>query len=695
MEVARQIYWNIGTASKILMYVAFVATLVVFGIGLWARIRYWRRTKPEEERFTAWGRRVVMLLGEVVLQRRVIRKAFPGFFHGFIFYAFLVLTLTTAVVFIDADVTGPLFDAHPFRGLVYLLLSVGSDVGGALAVVGLGMAAWRRYLGRAEHLEKKRDDAFVLVLLALILITGFVLEGLRIHHTGEAKPLWSPVGYAVSLLFSAVPRVQAGERSVAHVVLWWAHLGLAFTFIGSLPYTKLFHILSLPTNVFLQNLDPNPALKRVDLEALMSSETFDASTFTLGMASEKDFPFTVRLQQDACIECGRCQDVCPATRAGDPFGPKTFVMRLRDYGHAVLTAPPTPAAQGDEVPAEHPIVPQVLDEHFVWYCRTCRACMEVCPARIEHVPHFMEIRRNEVSIQGRIPEEAQAPLRSLQSNMNAFGNQEERIGWIQGTKVRVVGPGEEVDVLYFVGCLTTFDLEKRRIAEDLFRVLKAAHVDFGVLGADELCCGDPARVLGDEMTFQTVAKAQIENLRSRRFRTLLVSCPHCHHALANEYRTFGATFEVVHHSRFLADLVAAGRLSLPSEVGGTLVFHDPCYLGRYQGAYDDPRRLLAALPGVRVKELAERREASLCCGAGGGHFWMDFKAPRRINNLRMEQVRAAQASIVATGCPFCMQMLVDSVKLLDLEDRVKVQDLATLAARALPSDTDDVPTIET
>ncbi len=693
MEVARQIYWNVGLVSRILMYVAFVATLVVFGIGVRDRIRYWRRAKPESERLADWGRRVVLLLQDVLLQRRVFHKAFPGVFHGFIFYAFAVCTLATAVVFIDADFTGPLFDVHIFRGWVYLWLSVGADVGGALAIVGLGLAAWRRYSGRAEHLERKRDDAFVLVLLALILVTGFLLEGLRIHHTGEVKPLWSPVGYAVSLLFSGVPRVVADERSLGHLTLWWVHLGLAFTFIASLPHTKLFHILSLPTNVFLQNLESNPALKRVDLDALMSSDTFDPSTFTLGMANERDFPFSVRLQHDACIECGRCQDVCPATRAGDPFGPKTFVMRLRDYGHAALLALPTREGAEAGGAGDPPIVPGVLDEHFAWYCRTCRACMEVCPACIEHVPHFMEIRRNEVSIQGRIPEEAQQPLRSLQSNMNAFGNQEERTSWIQATGVRVVGPGEAVDVLYFVGCLTSFDLEKRRIAEDLFRVLTAAGVDFGVLGGDELCCGDPARVLGDEMTFQTVAKAQIEQLRARRFRTLLVSCPHCLHVLANEYRTFGATFEVVHHSRFLADLVAEGRLRLPTSVGETVTFHDPCYLGRYQQAYDDPRRLLAGLPDTRVTELPERRATSLCCGAGGGHFWMDFKAPRRINNLRMEQVRDSGVAVVATGCPYCMHMLVDSVKLLDLEDRIRVQDLATLAARALPVP-DDVPTAE-
>ncbi|MBN1336036.1 MAG: 4Fe-4S dicluster domain-containing protein [Deltaproteobacteria bacterium] len=690
MEVAREIYWNIGLASKILMYAALLATLVVFGVGLGARIRYWRRAKPEGDRFTDWARRVGLLLGDVLLQRRVVRKAFPGIFHGFIFYAFVVCTITTAVVFIDADFTGPLFDIHIFRGWVYLLLSVGADVGGALAVVGLGLAAWRRYVGRAEHLERKFDDAFVLVLLALILITGFLLEGLRIHHTGEVKPLWSPVGYAVSLIFSGVPRVASGERSVGHLLLWWVHLGLALTFIASLPYTKLFHILSLPTNVFLQNLDPNPALERVDLEALMSEETFDPSTFTVGMASERDFPFTVRIQQDACIECGRCQDVCPSTRAGDPFGPMTLVQRLRDYGHRTSSEGASPEGE-DPV---RPIIPEILDEHFAWYCRTCRACMEVCPAKIEHIPQIMEIRRNEVSIQGRLPEEAQVPLRLLQSNQNAFGNQEERVGWIERCDVRVVGPGEEVDVLYFVGCLTSFDLEKRRIAEDLFRVLKAAGVDFGVLGGDELCCGDPARVLGDEMVFQTVAKAQIEALRARRFRILLVSCPHCLHTLGNEYRRLGAAFEVVHHSRFLSELVTSGRLRLQGEALKEVAFHDPCYLGRYQGAYEDPRRLLSALPGVQLRELAERREQSLCCGGGGGHFWMDFKAPQRINNLRMEQVKASGAGVVATGCPYCLHMLVDSVKLLDLEDRVQVQDLATLAARALPADPDDTPTTE-
>ncbi len=716
--IARPIYWNIDVISKVSMYLAFVIALVICARGVMQRVEYWKQAKPDGERWPSWGGRLGFLVKEILLQRSVFGKGFPGIFHSFIFYSFIACTIATAAVFVEADLIVFFNDAKNaqggydpilFDGIVYDLLSFGAEMGGVLILVGIGMAAYRRYVLRPDTLERKQQDAIALGLLALIILTGYLSEAIRIHNTGETHAWTSIVGYLLAAPFglpdTVVLDAHAGG-SLTHMLVWWVYMLLGMSFIALIPYTKFFHLLAIPTNVLKAKLTTNDPLPRVDLDALMEDEDFDYDNFSLGMGSEREFTFENRVDHDACIECGRCQDVCPASRGGDPFGPKDYIGKLRDYGHEILakrlaagevpqieTSKPDEAEEPDEAEAAEGPTPLIdggtFDENFVFYCRTCRACMEVCPAKIEHVPSFIEQRRNEVGINGRMPEEAQAPLRQLQSTFNALGAQEDRTDWVEKTGVRVVGWEEECEVLYFVGCLSSLDITKQKIAEDVFAILNAAGVDFGVLGEEETCCGDPARVIGDEMTYQMVAKAQAEAITQRKFETLLVSCPHCFHNLGNEYKTFGHDLKVMHHSQYIAQLIQQGKIELEGSLGKKIAFHDPCYLGRYQRIFDAPRDVLAALPGATVTELSESREDNLCCGAGGGHFWMDFEAEKRINNIRMEQATAAGADVVATGCPFCMQMLVDSVSILDLDEKVKILDLATLVAQSMKSQDDE------
>jgi Fe-S oxidoreductase/nitrate reductase gamma subunit len=710
--IARPLYWNVDAVTTASMYIAFVVALALCARGVWLRIQYWKQSKPDSERWSSWGERLGFIVNELLLQRSVSRKGFPGLFHGFIFYSFIACTIATAVVFIEADFI-KLFFNHPepgqpydpiiFDGLFYGLLSLGAEIGGLLLLVGTGMAAYRRFVAKAENLERKRDDAIALGLIALIALTGFIAEAIRIHYTGEIQPWTSIIGYALAIPFGVGVDPAAG--SVAHRITWVLHMLLGMAFIAIIPYTKFFHLLAIPTNLLKARLTSNDPVPRIDLEALMADEEFDYDNFSLGIASAKEFTFEHRTDHDACIECGRCQDVCPSTRAGDktgedglPFGPKTYIMQLREYGKKVMEAKAEydakPAAEGEEKePFEYP--PLIGDEgatfdpNFVFYCRTCRACMEVCPAKIEHVPAFIEQRRNEVNINARMPDEAQIPLNQLQSTFNALGPQEDRTDWIEKTGVRVVGRDEDCDVLYFIGCLTSLDVTKQKIAEDVFAILKAAGVDFGVLGEEETCCGDPARVIGDEMNYQMIAKGQAEAIQARKYKTLLVSCPHCFHNLANEYKTFGVELKVVHHSQYIQQLIAEGKIVLDGKIGEKVAFHDPCYLGRYQRIFDAPRQVLGAT-GCPQVEFPEAREDNLCCGAGGGHFWMDFHdAPKRINNIRMEQAMDIGAEVVATGCPFCMQMLLDSVSILDLDEKVKIQDIATLVAGLLEQKDDE------
>ncbi len=661
-QATRPIMWNVH--APWVMYVLFGVALAIFTAGVYRRVSAWRRGKADEERLGDWGRRLAILIKEVLFQRRVRDVALPGWFHSLIFYSFLVLLVTTSVVALDYD-----FGAHFFRGWLYVLLTLGCDVGGALILAGVVIAGLRRYVLKPKTIETTLGDSWALLLVALLVLTGFAVAALRIAVLGSRWAYVSPVAWALSGAFTGISRETL--RPI-HAWMWWLHTALAMTWIATIPFTKFFHLLALPTNVFFSKLGPRGELKRVDIEALMAADDFDEAAFSLGIARAGDFTWKQRLDFDVCISCGRCEEVCPSFQAGEPFSPKRFVQAGRE-----LSGDRGGRGGGS---GEDLLVGGLLEERFIWFCRTCSACVEVCPAAIDHVDTMVEVRRNELMMQARLPVEASRALKLMESQGNPFGNRNLRSQWIQQMKVPVVPSGGDVDVLYWVGCLSTFDQSKQKIAADVFKLLERSGLSYGVLGADETCCGDPARVLGDERLFQENAKGQVAALHGRTFRTLLVSCPHCFNVLANEYPQFGAKLRVVHHSQLLQELVSRGviRPSLPSSE--KIVYHDPCYLGRYQGIYDGPRKLLEAIPGAAVTEMASCKERSFCCGGGGGHFWMDLRADgaERVNNLRVDQAREAGAAVIATGCPYCHQMLDDSIKLRDLDKRMRVLDIATL-----------------
>jgi Fe-S oxidoreductase len=357
----------------------------------------------------------------------------------------------------------------------------------------------------------------------------------------------------------------------------------------------------------------------------------------------------------------------------DYFSPRQLVSRLKKSLDELAGSGKSPAEIAD-------IVGTAFDEEFLWHCRTCGACMEVCPALIDHVDTLMELRRNEVLIQGRMPEEAGRALRLFETNGNPFGPQSDRVDWINEAKIRVIGPGEKVDVLYWIGCCITFDPQKHKITADLCRLMEMCGIDYGVLGEDEKCCGDPARLMGQEMLFQQAAKEQVEILKQREFKTLLTGCPHCYNVFKNEYPQFGGNFNVVHHTEFIQQMIKLGKLQPRTGAAKKAVYHDPCYLGRYQKIYDAPRSVIKAIPAIQLFEMKNRREKSLCCGAGGGHYWMDLKRGERINNLRVKQAHDAGADTIITGCAYCMHMLQDSLKLLNLDESMRVIDIASLTA---------------
>ncbi|HUT55799.1 MAG TPA: (Fe-S)-binding protein [bacterium] len=676
----REMYWHIAAPFKYFIYPILAVSLGAFAYGAYRKFNFWRQGQPDPKRFGQYVARAGKVFWEIPFQTRVLKDRTGGLLHVLIFWSFALLTLTTAIVFLDVDFQIPIYN-----GSLYLVVSLMADLAGLALLIGLGIASFRRYVVKAERLDNKWDDAFVLILLFAATLTGFVLEGLRIANTPDHWAAWAPVG----LVFSKVMGGMS-EATVMRVYqgLWWFHALVAFTFIGSIPYTKFFHIITLPLNTFFSSLEPKGSLERPDIEAMMNDEAA-MDNFNVGVSAAKDLTWKMRLDYDSCLRCGRCLEVCPSYINKHPLAPKTFINDMKEFAwsefqKSVKNGKGKPAGEGEAAPEEPAaIVGNVIENDVIWECRTCRACMEVCPAHIEHVPQIMELRRGEVMMRGQCPPDAAVALKTLERGGNPFGPQEERSKWIKDMKIPVIGAGEECEMLIWIGCCTTYDQIKQKVAYNVITILHEAGISSGVMGDEEFCCGDPARVLGDENLFQATAKSQIEKISSRKFKYLVTQCPHCYNVFKNEYPQFGAKFKVLHHTELIHQLIKDGRLDLELPIERTIAYHDPCYLGRYNDIYDMPREILKSIKGVKLVELKNTRERSQCCGGGGGHYWMDIPNGERINVARVKEAVQGKADIVAVGCVYCLQMLNDSVKLLDLDEKMQVLDISELVIEAM------------
>ncbi|MBD3237607.1 MAG: 4Fe-4S dicluster domain-containing protein [Candidatus Eisenbacteria bacterium] len=698
-EASRELMWNMGTLSHVLMYALMVVSFVIFGIGLARRIRFWKRGRPAGEPVGDWGRRLWILLRETFWQRQTRRRLLPGLFHSLIFYSFLVLFVTTLIVMVDMD-----FGLRIYHGPFYLGVTLAADLAGGLLLLGLVIAAVRRYLAKPGFLPPNQGvDAAVLLILGGIVLTGFVAEGARIalHPNGDPWRAYSPIGSLFAGLFAGA---DPGVGRPIHFATWWVHALGTFTLIALIPFTKFFHMLSIPTNQFLAKLAPAGSLQREDIEALFASDDIDED-FAIGVAEPRHLTWKQRLDLSACIDCGRCDDVCPVNCVDQPLSPRSLIKdleRLTEGSDADFRAAAQAASEGSSNDAAGaagnsstaaggqplPIIGAedtvFADTEFIWYCRTCFACQNICPAGIWHVDQFMELRRAQVLMEGQLPTEAGRALKTMEAQGNPFGAQADRMDLVERLEIPIVGPGEETDVLFWIGCTTTFDPEKHKIAEDMIAIMKHLGVRFGHLGKDESCCGDPARVLGEENLFQATAKQTVEALQARKFQQLLVTCPHGYNVFKNEYPQFGGHFEVVHHTELLARWIREGRLKLTRPVEVRAAFHDPCYLGRYQGITAPPREILRALPGLDVRRFGREKQESFCCGAGGGHYWMDLDVGEadRVDNCRVREAQASGAETIAVGCPMCLQMLTDGLKQTDLDEKIRVREIVSLVREA-------------
>ena len=638
----------------------FIA-VITFAYGLYRRSRLWSLGKPET-RTDRPKDRLISLWAYVMGHKRMLVDRYPGVMHLFLFYGFMIPFII--IVITQANFLLPRFLALP--------LSFFFDLVGTLGIVALLMAFYRRYVKKPETLtyDNAPGDLIILLLLLGIFGLGFCVEGLRIARTQPEWVAWSPVGWIFSQFFSGLAE---SSQIILHRLLWRLHLFLVLGFIAYIPYSRLLHIVTAPANIYMRALTSRGALPAIlDFE---NAESFGASKL-------EDLTWKQLFDMDACTRCGRCLEHCPGYQSGKPLAPKKNWDSIRAHMEekgALLRKGKDPAAEGSKA-----LVGEVISEDVIWACTNCLACAMVCPVFIPCVDKFSEMRRYLVLMESRFPQEVQLVFKNMENNSNPWGvGLGLRADWAKGLEVKTMAEDSEIDLLFWVGCAGSFDDRNKRVATSLVKILKACGVKFSILGTEEGCCGDSARRIGNEYLYQTLVQANLEVFKNHGIKKILTMCPHCFNTLKNEYPQFGGNYEVMHYTQFLADALGTGKLKLTRPIDKVITYHDSCFLGRANDIYEAPRRILRAIPGVRLVEMERNHVRSFCCGAGGGRMWMEEKIGTRINQLRTEQAVQTKANLVGTACPYCLTMIGDGIKEKGLEESMASFDLSELVVQSM------------
>jgi Fe-S oxidoreductase len=665
----------------------FCLATVVFLLQIARHLRVFARAQPTTVTDEP-ASRIGSLATYAIAQVRMFADPPAGLSHAAIFWGFVILTLGTADRVTFGAVRAVL--AWPLDGWLWRLLLPVQNLIALAVLAAVAYALLRRTVSRPERLTLSRDGLTILLLIGGVVLTEFMAESLRLARYGDPDAAFSfladPLGraYARALAAPALEALFAG--------FWWANVLLVASFLVYLPRSKHLHIATAFFNAYFRKLRPRGELPPLDLEA-------EGGRF--GVRTIEDLGWKDLLDGFTCTECGRCQAACPAWATGKPLNPKTMIMGLRDLSveaeHGLPLVPGLGRDAAGAASLERPIVDSAIPFDAVWDCVTCGACVEACPVLIEHVDKIVGLRRNLVLEESRFPAELNAAFTNMERHGNPWGlPASSRLDWTKGLGFDVPvaadlvageGPGAvaRLDVLYWVGCAAAFDDRNRRVARAVVSCLESAGVRYAVLGEEESCTGDPARRMGNEYVFQMLATANVETLNAYRPPTIVTACPHCFNTLGSEYGHFGGTYEVVHHSTYLARLVEEGRLRPAWGPGRSVTFHDPCYLSRYNGVEADPRRVLGVVPGVELLEMERHGRETFCCGAGGGRMWMEERRGTRINLERTHQALETGAQEVATGCPFCLVMMRDG--LADAPENraaVDARDIAEILAERLP-----------
>jgi len=637
---------------------------------------------PAANRFDRIPERIRILLVYGVGQLKFFKGEQPaGLVHALVFWGFLVLGAQVATMFLRGWFpelhlpivsTGPYMVARDAMECVVIVC--------ALALMLRWLVTHPTRLMGFEPAESRLrghshwEAILILCFIATIGLTGMIYDGGRFVFLAgdpaiEAERSWPVVSKLVAGLLA--PYGEAFARSASNTA-WWIHNLVVLTFLNLLPLSKHFHVITALPNVFLTKLEPRGALSKMDLE--------DENLEVYGKSQLKHFDWKQVLDMYSCTECGRCSSQCPATATNKPLAPRQMLLNMRDQlyenGIDIFSDDWTEKIVDSDS--------KWVTDEVVWSCNTCRACEEACPVNIEYVDKIVDMRRHLVQEEARFPSELTRTFKGMETQGNPWGiGADKRDAWTEGLGIPTLADNPDAEYLFFVGCAGSFDDRAQKITKAVAKILAAAGVSYAILGKEEPCNGDTARRLGNEYLYQTMATMAVEVFEGYKVKKVITNCPHCFNTIANEFPQFGGDYETVHAAEVVADLIKQGRVKLDKEMARTIVFHDSCYLGRYNDIYDAPRDILKAIPGVILKEADRSRSTGMCCGAGGGRMWIEEDPSQRVNTLRVKQLLETSPDVIASACPYCMTMLSDGVKESDAEESVDTRDVLEIVADAI------------
>lgn len=697
--------------SPLFMSLLLIVALAIFGRTMVQKIQLLMALEPTDRANHILDRlknMVVIALGQ---KRLVGRKKewSSGIMHAFIFWGFCILIIRSLNLYGEGFVKGfqlPLLGQEFILGYLYAGLK---DIMEGIILLMVSYAVFRRAILKPERLHNTWEAYFVLGMIVVLMMSDLLLDGARynlimLHDNPEhlhflnnpqygSEFLWTPVSVGAASLISGL---SAKANGLILTAMFWLHIITQLTFLNFLPLGKHFHVITALPNVFLKSLGyPHEKTRLLDLE--------DESVWedeSLGINHIHQFNWKQGLDLYTCTECGRCKEVCPAFTTDKPLNLHDFNDTLKaelfDNADNIIKRAKLAATIKEDGDPEHieeikaqmlelnskkTLIGDVISEDTLWACTTCRACEQVCPVTIEHVPRIIAMRQGQSLMAGVYPQELNVALKGLERNGNPWGiGYDKRAEWADGLGVKKMADDANVEYLLWVGCAGSFDDRSKKVSKSLVKILQKANISFAILGTEEKCTGDFARRVGNEMMYQMMAQENIETLNNYKVKKIIAACPHCLNTLKHEYPQMGGNYEVIHHTDFISQLIKSGKITLNKTLEGSLTYHDPCYLGRYNKIYDQPRSILHSLSKDGFKELERHGQESFCCGAGGGRMWLEETIGKRINVERAEEIADQKATTVAVACPFCLTMIEDGMKELNKDEDIKTQDIAELVA---------------
>jgi Fe-S oxidoreductase/nitrate reductase gamma subunit len=583
---------------------------------------------------------------------KILKNRKAGWAHIFVFFGFFVPL--AIIILSQFDFAMPVPIAR--------LLSLTTESLGLAMLVGLIYFLVRR-IGTGEEQAPKRT-IFPVIILLFIIVTGFLAEGTRLAILPAGTSWASPVGWLVSLFLPGSPQLMQ--------VLIRLHFFAILLFVALLPYTFMRHLVASSQNVLYRRQAAPGAIMPLRAE----SDSFGARTF-------RDFSWKQLLEAEACVACGRCEDNCPASLSDKPLSPRKVMQDI--LGQMEQNGAKNVSQRDNGLPA----LSEAISADEIWSCTSCMACVTHCPVLIEPLNKIIDMRRYQVMGKARLPAEARPMIRDLELYGDVQGKgTAHRADWAMNRDVpqlpKIAAKADfELDILLWVGCSGAFHPRNQETSRAMVKILKSAGIRFAILGKEELCCGDPARRLGDEMLFQKLARANIDQLNQYQVKKIVTMCPHCLNTLKKEYPELGCRLEVMHATELVMDLIKNNRIDLKYPVADRMTIHDACYLGRYNEVYQPPRDICQAVPGTRISETERNRDSGFCCGGGGGRMWLHENIGQNINVVRAGEITKTGVDLIGTACPYCLVMLDDGVKSLELEKTPKVADIIDIVADSL------------